>query len=60
MVAQFRSISGKKACVAVEVITSTRPASCSRRNARTRLPSWQRQVWRSDWNRSWYMCASRL
>ena len=29
------------------------------RKARTRLPSWQRQVWRSDWKRSWYMCASR-
>ena len=59
MLDQLRSMSGKKACVAVEVITSTRPASCRRLNASTRLPSWQRQVWRSDWKRSWYMCASR-
>ena len=42
-----------------EVMTSTRPASCSLRKAGTRFPSWQRQVWRSDWNRSQYICASR-
>ena len=60
MLAQLRSISGKNACVAVDVITSTRPASCSRRNARTRSPSWLRQVWRSDWKRSWYIVREPL
>jgi hypothetical protein len=57
--AQFRSMSGKKAWVAVEVMTSTRPASCSFRNAATKFPSWQRHVWRRDWKRSKYICARR-
>jgi len=52
-------LEGVRAQPGVEVITSTRPASCSRRNARTRSPSWLRQVWRSDWKRSLYMYASR-
>ena len=34
-------------------------ASGSARNARTRSPSWQRQVWRSDRKRSRYIVATR-